>query len=398
MSLWAPLEESNFKNPYPMYAALRKEAPVYKAQTGEWIITKYKDVKNILKDNRFISGNKKDWVDKGVDYFKSKEIDFKPIAEAINAFLLFLNPPYHTTTRKLITTAWDDRQVEYVINENIETLLNKEKADFDIIKDFAQPLPAMTIARIMGIPIEDYEMLRSKGNELLRVLDLYITFKEMVTINDAAHFFVDYFRAQVETKKKQPDNALISKIIEEAKRNESSVSDEEIISLCIFLFLAGEETTVSLIGNGLLNLESFPDQKQLLLDEPAMIEQGIEELLRYDSPVHVVGRIATEEVRFGEQVIRKGDVCTLCLASANRDEDYFDNANELMINRSVNRHLAFGYGKHFCLGDWLARKQGRMAISSFLDKFPDYKIDENSLLLNNNLSIRSYLSIKLQHP
>lgn len=398
MSLWAPLEENNFKNPYPMYTTLRKKAPVYKAQTGEWIITRYDDVKSILNDKRFISGNKKDWVEKRIPYFKSKEKDFEPIAEAINTFLLFLNPPHHTKIRKLVASAWDDRNVDEIIKNNIELLLSKPADDFDIIKDYAQPLPAMTIARIMGIPLEDYEILRSKGNHLLKVLDLYISLKEMILVNDASRFFVDYFRNQIQKIRLNPNFGLISKIISKSKASDQSVTEEEIISLCIFLFLAGEETTVSLIGNGLVNLSHLPEERNLLIRNNELLDSGLEELLRFDSPVHLLGRIAVQDIRFRDQIIKKGDVCTLCIASANRDESVFESADNIVLDRNPNRHIAFGYGKHFCMGDRLAKKQGKMAIKHFIEKFPSYKIEMNTSMLNNNLSIRSYLSLKLQHP
>jgi len=393
--LWAPLDEANFHDPYPMYKRLRKEAPIYKSQTGEWIFTRYDDILEVLKDKRFLSGSKKDWVEKGIEYFDNKEKDFRSIGDAIDSFLLFINPPRHTVLRKVVAKAWNNREVEEIISNNISSLLSDANKDFDIVKGYAQPLPAMTIAHIMGIPIKDYEVLRSKGNELLKVLDLYISLKELVEVNRAASFFVKYFQNEIERKQNDPKEDLISKIILESNRSGANLSIEEITSLCIFLFLAGEETTVSLIGNGLLNLSENKSQLELLTSGKVEWKQGVEELLRYDSPVHIVGRIASENMLFKNSEIKKGEICTLCLASANRDEDKIEEPEKLNVKRSPNRHLAFGSGIHFCLGDWLAKKQGELAIKAFIERFEDYDIDKSSLILNKNLSIRSYLQMRV---
>ena len=261
---------------------------------------------------------------------------------------------------------------------------------FNLIEKIAQPLPAMTITRILGLPIKDYELLRSKGNYLLKVLDLYLTFKDLVEIEQGAHFLVEYFEGHIKNKRKQPGKDLTSKIIRLNDAGPLPASDRELVSLCLFLFLAGEETTVSLIGNGVLNLLKHPKQLQLLRTHPEMILQAIEELLRYDSPVHVVGRIAAIRTKFRGHTIEKGDICTLCLASANRDETVFPSPDQLDITRTPNRHMAFGSGIHFCLGDWLAKRQGALAIHRLLGPEPYiHSVDETSLEWNNNLSIRS---------
>ncbi|TRX60824.1 cytochrome P450 [Fulvivirga sp. M361] len=399
-SLWNPLDTKNISDPYPMYARLRKEQPVYKAQTGEWIITKYEDVKSLLKNKDFISGNKMDWVKKGIEYFNNKDLDLSAIGEAINSFLLFLNGDQHLQARRLITRAWDDREVDDIIDSNISHLLHcvKGNKEFDLIEKFAQPLPAMTISKIMGLPMEDYEMLRAQGNHLLKVLDLYLTLKDMVEIERSAHFLVDYFGQHITRKRQHPENDLTSKIIKLNEEGPQVVSDRALTSLCLFLFLAGEETTVSLIGNGMLNLFRHQDQLQLLTNDQNLMAGAIEELLRYDSPVHVVGRIASKNTLFKGYEIKKGEICTLCLASANRDEDTYDQAAQFNIQRDPNRHLAFGNGIHFCLGDWLAKRQGALAFSSLIKLnlgLTDSTV--NSIEWNKNLSIRSLkrLNVKM---
>ncbi|MEM7107117.1 MAG: cytochrome P450 [Bacteroidota bacterium] len=393
MRLWKPLLPENIANPYPMYAVLRESNPVHKAQTGEWVITKYEDIKAILQDKRFLSGSKKTWVQKGITYFKNKDQDLSQIGKAIDTFLLFINPPGHTKIRKLVSLAWSDKAVDHIIKSNLKTLLSQKSGRIDIINELAQPLPALTISTIMGIPLVDAELLRAKGASLLKVLDLYISLKELVQVDKSASFFVDYFAKHITRKRKHPADDLTSSIIRQNNALHEPASVNELISLCIFLFLAGEETTVSLIGNGLLNLDSWPKQKDLIARNPREWPSAINELLRYDSPVHVVGRVAGTDISFKNVEFQKGDVITLCIASGNRDSARFIHPNVLNIHRKNNRHLAFGSGAHFCMGDWLAKRQGELALRAFLEKYPQYTLEKKDLTWNNNLSIRSLQSL-----
>ncbi|GAA0894593.1 cytochrome P450 [Fulvivirga kasyanovii] len=391
MNLWAPLDQENIRNPFPMYATLRREAPVYKSQTGEWIISRYADVKTILKDPRFRSGNKLEWINRGITYFKSKDQDLSAIASAITSFLLLINPPEHTRIRKLITSVWNDREVDQTILENVDSLLNIKSEDntFDIVEDFARPLPNMTICKIMGISMEHYQHLTTLSNNLVKILNLYNSFKDLVRIDSAARDFISFFRELLDIKKQRPDNDLISKLIVANASEREPLSDDALISVFIFLFIAGQETTIGLVSTSLLTLSKYPSQLNTLAGNPELMPNAIDELLRYDGPVHLLGRIASENIELGGHCIKQNDTVTLCLASANRDSRHFENADILDITRQPNRHLAFGSGIHFCLGDWLAKRQGALAIQRFLEVYPTYSIVDHTLQWNDNLSIRT---------
>lgn len=391
MNLWAPLDQTNIRDPFPMYAALRQEAPVYKSQTGEWIISRYADVRAILKDPRFRSGNKLEWINRGITYFKSKDRDLSAIATAINSFLLLINPPEHTRIRKFITSVWNDKEVDQLIRENVDVLLSikREGNTFDIVDDFAKPLPNMTICKIMGISMEHYQHLTTLSNNLVKVLNLYNSFKDLVRIDAAARDFISFFRGLLDIKKQQPANDLISKLIVANASEREPLSDDALISVFIFLFIAGQETTIGLISTGLLNLSKHPDQLNTLASNPGLMSNAIDELLRYDGPVHLLGRIASENIELGGHSIKQNDTVTLCLASANRDRQHFEDADILDITRQPNRHLAFGSGIHFCLGDWLAKRQGVLAIQKFLEVYPKYSIVNPAPQWNDNLSIRT---------
>ena len=171
------------------------------------------------------------------------------------------------------------------------------------------------------------------------------------------------------------------------------MTPDEMVSLSIFLLVAGQETTVGLVGTGLRNLSRFPDAKASILEDKSLMTTAVDELLRYDGPVHLTGRIAGERVPWGDQVFGEGDA-TLCLASANRDEQQFPDADQLIPDRRSNYHLAFGSGIHFCLGDWLARTQAQIALSAFLSRYPDYHLEEEAPAWNSNLSVRALTTLK----
>lgn len=391
--LWKPWDEGNFQHPYPMYNLLRQEDPIHQAQTGEWIVTRYDDVRSILKDPRFVVGNRLDWVKRGIQYLNNKDTDFQAILDAMNSFLLFLNPPQHTRVRKFITTQWNDYVLEELIEENIkELILQLPTRNFDVVTDFAQQLPALTMTRILGIPTTDYKILKAYARALIKALDLYISVKDLVTVHQASHDFIRYFSVLVREQQFSP-NGLLAKIIRENKKQTEPLEENELISICIFLFTAGEETTSSLIGTGTLNLLRHADQLNELHQTPHQWDLAIDELLRFDPPVQLLGRIASEDIDFQGNIIRKGNTATLCLGGANRDPSVFANADTLLLTRQQNRHLAFGSGIHFCLGDWLGKLQGKLALKKLIDRYPQLKLSEGELQWNKNLAIRSLSSL-----
>ncbi|ELR68487.1 putative cytochrome P450 hydroxylase [Fulvivirga imtechensis AK7] len=395
---WNPLDSKNIANPYPLYKELRENAPVFKAHTGEWLITGYPEIRQILKDSQFLVGNKKEWLNKGITYFNQKDQDFSAIADAINTFILLINPPEHTKIRKLVMAAWDDRVVEKIIDENVSSLLKslRGRKNFDAVNDFASHLPAMTIAQIMGIPPEDYVHLRDAGRDMIKAVDPYNTYKDFVVMTDAANHFISYFSSIIAAKTLHPGKDLISKIVVNNQKESPPLSASQLVSLCIFLFIAGEETTIGFVSTSLLNLHKNPEQRQWLTGHMQALPTAIEELLRYDGPVHLLGRIVGEDLEFEGHAMKKGEVATLCLASANRDARQFEQADRFLPQRTPNRHIAFGSGIHFCLGDWLAKKQATIALSRFLKAFPNYQLDMDQIEWNNNLSIRSLKKLMVQ--
>lgn len=399
--LWKPFDREYITNPYAMYKRLREEDPVHFSQTGEWVITRYEDTRNILRNNDFQVGNRLEWLKKGIDYSKDRAIDFSAIESALKGFILFLNPPHHTRIRKFIHQVWNSREVESIIMNNLNTLLPKQADQFDLINDLSKPLPAMTIGKILGLPEKDYGYLKEQGSVLIKALDLYISLKDIVRINESAKNFIEYFKQVIIDKEKNPDEGIISKLIHQNKQDQV-LDGEELISSCILLFIAGEETSVSLMGTGFYNLISRPAVLNELRNHPEKIPAAIEEMIRYDAPVQIVGRIAVNEYALNGKQIKAGDTLTICLGSANRDPEAFERANEFLIDRPTNKHLGFGGGAHYCLGDWLARIQTQLTLQTLLTRYSTIELLNSVPQWHPNLAIRCLTSLpaklKSAHP
>jgi pimeloyl-[acyl-carrier protein] synthase len=388
--LWSPFTPSHIGNPYPMYERLRREAPVYRSQTGEYIITRYADIKSILKSSDFRSGNRLEWLSLGIEYFKNREEDLANIYKAINAFILFMNPPDHTTIRNFVMKTWDNREIEGMIERVVDGQLRKLTGTFDVVKDFAQPVPAIVISDILGVPLDEFEYLRALGVKMVRALDLYHSMKDLVALNEASGQFVKYF---AEFIRKKPTKGLLGKLVS-ANEREKILRDEQMISVAIFLFIAGEETTANSIGTALHDFITTKNVYQQLRKDPGLLHTtGLEEFFRYNGPVHLLGRISKKETTIETTTIPVNSPLTLVVAAANRDEAEFPNANTLDLNRSPNQHLAFGYGTHFCMGEWLGKLQTRIALEKFISKFSDVKVEPQNITWLKNIAVRGMTSL-----
>jgi pimeloyl-[acyl-carrier protein] synthase len=395
-ALWKPLAEDNIRDPYAMYAALRAEDPVHKAQTGEFIITRYDDIREVLKSADFQSGNRLIWLKKGIHYFENKQEDFRAIYQAMNSFILMLNDSQHARIRNFISRAWSDREVDLLIHKNIHAALDGVKeVEFDFVAGYAQPVPVHTIADILGVPVSDYHHLMQLGVAMTKTLDLYVTLKDLVTMNQAAKAFIEYFREQIRRKQATNDDGLLSKLIQKNRNEKAGLSEEELISIGIFLFTAGEETSAGLISTAMLHLVQHPDQLHSLRENPAIIDLAIDEALRYDSVVQLLGRMTRKSVSLGGKIIPEGSAVTLVIGSGNRDEKVFEHSDRFVIARRPNRHLSFGSGVHYCLGDWLGRRQAQLTVNAFLQRFPNITLPPQQLSWYNNIAVRRLDALRI---
>lgn len=391
-----PFQKKFHNNPYPTYNHLRQEDPIHWSFLQAWVITRYADVEAILKDDRFQVDNLPQRLLQKSHYLKQGNLD--PLAQTIHHWLFFLQPPDHKRLRGLVSRAFSPTTVE-AMRPEIETMANdllnlvKSTGKMDVIKDLASPLPAMTVTRILGLPPEDYPKLVRWSYELFFVFDQPMSLQGYQKQNQMAIEARDYLKERICQLEKQPNDGLISHLI--AARDEGiKISEDEIIGFCIMLLIVGQETTKSFTGNAVVALLNYPEKLTELQENPDLIKNAVEELLRYDSPVQVIARLAKEDVKIRDKIIRQGDKVILCIGSANRDPDQFINPDQLDFNRK-NYSLPFGGGIHFCLGAFLARVQGQVAISAIAQNLLKLKLVDNCLDWRESITLRGLKTLRV---
>ncbi|KFN01767.1 cytochrome P450 [Bacillus clarus] len=370
------LASAEFKeDAYEIYKESRKAQPilfVYKGELGtEWLITRYEDALPLLKDNRLKKDPVNVFSQDNMQLFLSVEN-----SDHLTTHMLNSDPPNHGRLRSLVQKAFTPKmisQLEGRIQRIADTLLDnvQQKGSLNLVNDYAFPLPINVISEMLGIPKEDQEKFRIWSHA---VIDSPETPEEIKATEMKLSEFITYLQYLVDVKRKESKDDLVSALIQ-AESEGHKLSARELYSMIMLLIVAGHETTVNLIANTVLALLEHPDQLQLLKEKPNLIDSAIEEGLRYYSPVEVTtARWAAEPFEIHDQKIQKGDMVIISLASANRDENVFENPEEFNITRENNRHIAFGHGSHFCLGAPLARLEAKIAISTLLKRMPTLQI------------------------
>ena len=395
--IFNPLDPAFHIDPYAVYARLRAEQPIHESPFGAWVLTRYADCVAILKDHRSSSDARNS------DIFKNAVeqglVDPEKQALGNTQPFLFLDPPDHTRLRGLVSKAFTPKVVEGLrprIQELVDELLDAvaAKGSMEIIEDLAYPLPVVVICEMLGVPAEDHATFKEWSREAARSLDPEEILPPEVQERrrQAMESFADYFRALIEERRKDLKDDLISALIE-AEEAGDKLSEEELLSTCVLLLVAGHETTVNLIGNGALALLRHPDQLEMLRNDPSLAPRAVEEILRYDPPVQMTGRTALEDIQIGGVTIRKGQQAILLLAAANRDPEQFADPDRLDITRSDNRHLAFSFGTHFCLGAPLARLEGEIALGTLVRRFQGLKLQTEAPEYKENITLRGLASL-----
>jgi cytochrome P450 len=375
------LFDPEFKaNPYPAYAGLRSEGPVHRVALpdgrGVWLVTRYEDVSAVLKDERFM----KDWRNAMTPEQLAQIPPIPEVMKPLTRNMLDTDPPDHERLRSLVQKAFTPRLIERMrprVQAIADQLLDvvQDSGEMDLIDDYAFPLPITVIAELLGVSAEDRNRFREWSNAAVSE-DTTQEYMEKVLLPHM-QAFTDYLRAMFEEKRRNPKDDLISGLVR-AEEAGDKLSEDELLAMVFLLLVAGHETTVNLIGNGMLALLQHPDQLQKLKDDPSLIKPAIEELLRYDGPVETsTERFARKDIAIGGTVIPKGEMVMVVIASADHDPERFANPDELDITRADNKHLAFGKGIHFCLGAPLARMEGQIAIGTLLRRMPNLRLADS---------------------
>jgi cytochrome P450 len=386
-------------DPYPTYARWRAETPVCRAnlpfkQTG-WLVTRYDDAVTVLKDPRFINDRVRAQTPEQAARMPWIPALFKPLERS----MLNMDEPDHTRLRGLVHKAFTPRLVANMLGR-IQTLTEElldavqARGRMDLIRDYALPLPTTVIAELMGVPVQDRHKFHRWSNALISTSG---STWGMLRMLPPLWAFLRYIRKQIGIRQEEPRDDLIGALVQ-AREDGDRLSEDELLAMIFLLLVAGHETTVNLVGNGLLALLEHPAQMDRLREDPELIKPAIEELLRYDSPVQLASeRYAREEVTIGGVTIAPGETVHAVLGSANRDERQFDHPDDLDIAREPNRHLAFGQGVHYCVGAPLARLEGQIAINTLLRRFPDLRLDvpPHTLRRRPGLGLRGLVSLPL---
>ncbi|WP_420223457.1 cytochrome P450 [Pigmentiphaga litoralis] len=369
----ARLPAAFYDDPFPTYHALREHAPVKQLPGGGVFLTRYADLIAAYKSTKVYSSDKK--------------VEFKPkfgdslLFEHHTTSLVFNDPPLHTRVRRLIAGALTPRAIagmEPGLIRLVDTLLDRmaAKGEVDLIEDFAAAIPVEVIGNLLDVPHDEREPLRDWSLAILGALEPVVTPAAAQEGNAALRQFLDYLDgliAQRRASPGDPEHDVLTRLLQGEPDGERLTSGE-LLHNCVFLLNAGHETTTNLIGNGLVALAHYPDQKARLIAEPDLIKPAIEEVLRFESSNQLGNRMTTETVEIGGVTLPPGTSVTLCIGAANRDPEQFPDPDRFDIARSPNRHLAFGSGIHQCAGMSLARLEGAIAISRFLARFPDYTL------------------------
>lgn len=353
-------------NPYPYYAELRRDAPVYQVPgVGFWAVSRYDDVFSLLRNPQVFSSA--GFMDALLGEFNP----FLPEAPAIIAY----DPPDHTRLRKLANRAFTPRRVaslETHVREVAHQLIERipTQGEFDLVKDLSSPLPVIVIAELLGVEPERRHDFRTWADDLVRASSgAIITQEDRERTHQSIANFHAYFRAAIARYREKPGDNLISDLVR-AEEEEQRLNAEEVVSLALFLLFAGNETTTNLIGNTMLALLNQPEELAKVRANPALIPNLLEEVLRYDGPIQLLIRQAKQDIALAGTTIPAGAIVLPLLGSANHDERKFPDPDRLDMTRNAEGHVGFGFGVHFCLGAQLARLEAKLALESLLRRFP----------------------------
>ncbi len=382
---------------FDYYARLRSEAPVHpvKLPSGQtiWLVSRYEDVMNVLKDERLVKSKR------NVPGEKVPKIPwFLGFLRALERNMLDLDGSDHTRLRGLVHQVFTPRLIERM-KERIQGLSNellwkaKQKGSLELIHDYALPIPMTIICEILGVPEKHRAAFHRYSSAAVAS-----TSGNMLVALPIMWRFVRLLRQVMAEKRLQLEDDLITALFE-AEQEGDKLSEDELLGMVTLLIIAGHETTVNLIGNGVLALLENPEQLERLRAEPTLMKSALEELARYYGPVEVATeRYARETLEYAGVTIPKGGQVAGVLASANRDERHFENPSKLDLGREKNRHLAFGQGIHYCLGAPLARLEGHIALQTLLKQMPNLRLaaPRETLRWNRGLNIRGLEKLPLE--
>ena len=361
-------------DPYPLLRLLRETVPVVETPFG-WLLTRHADCVEVTRDPRLSNDG------------RNAVPDATPasdrVREAEDIFMLFLDPPDHTRLRALVNKAFTPRTIqrlrsraEHLVDGMLDAAEARGDHRLDVIAELAYPLPVVIICELLGVPPTDRDTLQGWSRDLAAIADptAAMTAEQQDKVHTAGQAFTEYFTQLIDHRQRTPGDDLLS-VLSAAEHDSDRLTRRELLTMLLFLFVAGHETTASLIGNGTLALLRNPDQLTRLHDDLTLGPSAIEELLRFDTPVQLTQRFTLDDYDLGGVIIPARQRLVALLGAANRDPDAFPDPDHLDLGRDgAHRHLAFGGGPHFCLGAALARLESEIAITALVQRFPTMEL------------------------
>ncbi|HEX5064633.1 MAG TPA: cytochrome P450 [Myxococcota bacterium] len=398
--LLLPLRSAgSLENPYPIYSVIRTVRPVLEvpvpgyAGPGMWMLTRYRDVHAVLRDPRFSVERiraplVRDNLDRMPEFLRQS-------AQGMRTMLI-TDPPDHTRVRKLVNKAFTPKRVA-ALRAHIEAIVREligeaeQEGAFDLIHDLAEPLPAIVIAELLGVPASDHRQFREWSSTLIAGFASPSAAARDASAEASRHLF-GYLADTIAARRRDPREDLISAMIE-AQEERDALTDAELLATTNLLLLAGHETTTNLIGNGTLALLREPDEWRRLCADPALLPSAIEELLRFDGPVQATVRVALEDAVIDGHAIPEGSLVLVSIGAANHDPATFEEPDQLDLARDPNPHLAFGFGTHFCLGAPLARLEALLAFEALTRRFPGLTLVDDAPQYRPNPVLRGLVRL-----
>jgi cytochrome P450 len=395
--LFDPRDPGMRADPYPCYHRLRDTDPVHRSPFGYWVLSRHQDVDMILRDSRGRSDFPHDET-----WARHRGGPQSAIVRSTAQWMMMCDGAAHRRLRTLVTQVFTARAVQRLrprIAAVIDGLFDEiGEGEIDLVEDLALPLPIMVIGELLGIPRADRGRCRAWTDWIGHVIDPIVTPDMQVAMNRAATEFGAYLTEQIRLRRANPGPDLLSSLVRTDDAGER-LTDDEVVANVLLLFNAGHETTVNLIGNGMLALLRHPDQMTLLRETPGLMSQAVEELIRYDSPVQVGARIMAADVPLGGTTIPAGAKVMLLYGAANRDPARYADPDRLDLRRAGVKSLAFGGGPHFCIGAPLARLEIDMVFTALLERYRSIELAAGELSWRANFNLRGLneLPLKLLH-
>jgi pimeloyl-[acyl-carrier protein] synthase len=399
LSLYQLLDPDVLADPYPLYRRLRTEDPVHwDPYLHAWVVTRYRDVMHVL--HHFSA----DRTPTPEQLHAMNLSAFSPIAAVMVKQMLFLDAPAHTRLRSLSSSAFTPGRVrvlqshiEQIAERLVDDAMASSRREMEVIADFAEPLPAIVTAEMLGVPTSDHRRLKNWTADFAEMLGNFQHNPDHVPkVLRTLEEMLEYFRDRVRELRVHPHEGLINSLLT-AEINGDRLTEEEVIANSILTMVGGQETTTNLIGNGLLTLLRHPEELRRLRNDPQLLPSAVEELLRYESPSQHTARMAPYDLELGGRKISKRQAVIAIMGAGNRDPERFPDPDRLDLARTDNRHLAFGWAAHFCFGAALARIEGQISFATILRRMPNLALKQGQLCWRTNMGLRGLLALPVTY-